>query len=66
MPVVETQGGRRESVLLQLASKGERWLANAQKNHLTEQRLQASYIGAGLQVGEVSGLWVGQTSGLSS
>ena len=53
---VERQGGRRERVLLQLTSKMEDGATNIQKSHLTEQRLQASYIGAGLQVGQTSGL----------
>ena len=62
MLIVRRQGGRRERTLLQLASKGEDGRLMSERTISQNKDYRPVIYGANLQVGEVAGLWEGQTS----
>ena len=59
MPIVMRQGGRRERVpLLQLSSKREDGQIMSERTILRNKDYRPVIFRAGLQVGEVAGLWM--------
>ena len=60
MPLVRRRGGRRKRTLLQLASKRE--VGRSRRTISQNKDYRPVIYGAGLQVGEVAGLWAGRHS----